>query len=300
MTMRQNLSPDQAAPAAASLDACEVCGEHRFVRGAVGPLARCRECGYLWYPEPPGSTPRELYQEAYFLQGEYLDYQAQQRTLAKNFRRYLRLMRRFGASAGRLLEVGCAYGFFLAEARGRFDVEGAEICAEAAAQARRQFGFRISSGEFPALQPSGLYDVVCLWDTVEHLVHPRAYLRKAYEVLQPGGALFLTTGDIGSLAARLQGPRWRLIHPPTHLHYFSNATMTRLLTDLGFRVEGIVKVGVHRELAAMLHGLSLFSTHPVIRRLTETLVEPARRYGAHLDLYLNLYDIMFVAARKPA
>ena len=65
------------------------------------------------------------------------------------------------------------------------------------------------------------------------------YGEKAYEVLKPGGRLFLTTGDIGSWVARIQGPRWRLIHPPTHLHYFSKATITRLLTGLGFSVQEV-------------------------------------------------------------
>ena len=60
-----------------------------------------------------------------------------------------------------------------------------------------------------------------MWDTIEHLKRPDLFVQKAAADLRPGGLIALTTGDIGSLNARLRGARWRMIHPPTHLHYFS-------------------------------------------------------------------------------
>ena len=59
---------------------------------------------------------------------------------------------------------------------------------------------------------------MCLWDTIEHLAEPEAYLEKIAKSLPVGGWLFLTTGDIGSPMARARGSRWRMIHPPTHLY----------------------------------------------------------------------------------
>ena len=91
------------------------------------------------------------------------------------------------------------------------------------------------------------FDVVCLWDTIEHLLDPRAYLERAHDVLADKGYLFLTTGDIGSAMARMRGASWRMIHPPSHLNYFSRETMTRLLDRVGFDVVSIRSVGTHRD-----------------------------------------------------
>ncbi|MBI4355015.1 MAG: class I SAM-dependent methyltransferase [Candidatus Omnitrophica bacterium] len=277
---------------------CVVCGASAFRTGVLGTLAQCELCGHICYPAQSTVSAAELYGNDYFTGAEYLDYSSQQGTLAKNFRRYLRLMRRYGAAGGRLLEVGCAYGFFLQEAREAFRVEGIDVAAEAVAFAAEQLQVPARKLEFPTLQAEEPYDVVCLWDTLEHLAEPDVYIAKASEVVREGGHLFLTTVDIGSYLARVQGRRWRQIHPPTHLHYFSRATMRRLLERSGFEVLGITAVGTHREITNMLRGLSLFGKSRVVRQLAEQMLEKTGRMWGHTSVYLNLGDNMFVAARR--
>ena len=89
-----------------------------------------------------------------------------------------------------------------------------------------------------------------------------------------------------------------MIHPPTHLHYFTIGSMRRLLTRSGFEVLGIDKIGVSREINNMLLGMSLFSKSALVRSLSKTLLSATGRFWGHGRLYLNLYDIMFIAARK--
>lgn len=243
---------------------------------------------------PPG----ELYGEEYFSRDEYLDYKSQYPTLARNFDRYLQLMRQHGAGEGRLLEVGSAYGFFLVEARRFFEVEGIDVCAEAIAYGREQFGLNLYCADFREFETTRPYNVVCMWDTIEHLFHPREYLARARDLLVEGGHLFLTTGDIGSLLARFRGRKWRQIHPPTHLHYFSQATIRHLLERTGFRVMGIRRVGTYRDINNMLHGLSLFGRRQFVRWIAKKLVDRTGQRWAHRHLYVNLFDMMFVGGRK--
>jgi SAM-dependent methyltransferase len=265
----------------------------------LGPLARCRGCGFVFLPRTPDLPERiaALYAGDYFTGGEFGDYAGQHPIAAKNFRDYLRRMHRAGASGGRLLEVGCAYGFFLEQAQRAFDAVGMDVNAPAIAAAQA-LGVRASLGDFLAYTPEALVDVVCMWDTIEHLLDPRAFLEKARDVLAPGGWVFLTTGDIGSLVARLRGPRWRMIHPPSHVNYFSRPTITRLLNETGFEVRSIRAVGTRRDLLNALHLLGLYARAPIVRRTAGAIERVIAGRMPAIGVYVNLYDVMFVSARK--
>lgn len=213
-------------------------------------------------------------------------------------RRHLVQMARYAPPGGELLEIGCAYGFFLDEARHSYaKVSGIDIAGAAIQHAKRTLGLDVEARDFLELPPGRRADVICLWDTVEHLPRPEAVLEKARDVLAPGGWLFLTTGDIGSLNARLRGSRWRHIHPPSHLHYFSRATMRRLLERLGYEVGGFETASYYHTVYNVLASVGLRGglrgalTSRAIRLLGPRLCQ--------LGLWVNLGDTMFVAARSP-
>ena len=292
-------STDAGTARAAADQTCGVCGGTAIETPVLGPLARCRRCGFVFYPRSHDLARQiaSLYAGDYFTGAEFGDYASQQPTFARNFRAYLGRMRRAGATRGKLIEVGCAYGFFLDEARSSFDAVGLDV-NEAAVAAASSRGVHARCAEFLDFTPDSPADVVCLWDTIEHVLDPRAYLDKAHSVMAPAGLLFLTTGDIGSPMARLRGAKWRMIHPPSHLNYFSRVTMTRLLDGTGFDVLSIRSVGTWRDLANTLHLLALFSKTPLVRRVADLLDRTLGRRLPPLGFYLNLHDIMFVAARR--
>ncbi|MEO7890761.1 MAG: class I SAM-dependent methyltransferase [Vicinamibacterales bacterium] len=238
-----------------------------------------------------------LYSGSYFTGAEFGDYASQRPTFARNFRAYLRRMRRYGATGGRLFEVGCAYGFFLEQAQTSFDAAGIDVNA-AAIDAARAIGLHASLGEFLDYAAIAPFDVVCMWDTIEHVLEPRGYIEKARALLRDGGLLFMTTGDIGSLVARMRGSHWRQIHPPSHVNYFSRATIARLLQSSGFEVLPIRSIGTRRDLLNVLHGLALFSRRPLVRHTAATIERTGGAWLPPVGLYINLYDTMFVAARK--
>lgn len=281
--------------------ACRVCGDDAGYARVHGQLDRCRSCGFVTFL---GYAPEELadiYNEDYFAGSEYPDYVGQQDALRRSMRRHLAQMARYGARGGSLLEVGCAYGLFLDEARAQFrEVVGVDICHAPTAYAREQLGLDARCEDFLGVDfGDRRFDAVCFWDTVEHLSEPDAYLEKAAGLLGEGGALFLTTGDIGSFNARLRGRGWRQIHPPSHLHYFSRDTITRLLDRLGLEVVGIETASyyhtVYNVLASirMRGGAGGRAAAAALRLLGE---RAARGAG----LWINLGDIMFVAARRKA
>jgi hypothetical protein len=110
----------------------------------------------------------------------------------------------------------------------------------------------------------------------------------------PAGSLVaITTGDIASVNARLKRERWRLIHPPTHLHYFSRHSMQQMLDRLGFDVVYSRHCGFYRSAGAMLDGV--FRLRWGLMHAGATAQSSAI---GRVPVYLNLYDIMYVIAVK--
>ena len=275
---------------------CDVCGGEGSAVGYAG-LRRCEACTHVWAdltldPE----TIQRLYQRSYFFGDEYSNYVADRRIIEKNFAERLRTLRRFlTASHRRLFEIGCAYGFFLNAARPWFEsVQGIDVSEDAVRFAANELGLHVTCGDPVETDLCGqTFDVVCLWDTIEHLAAPRRCLELVAKQMPAGALIAITTGDIGSMNARRQKGRWRLIHPPTHLHYFTRASLTRLLDRCGFRVLRVEYSGVYRSVGGMLHNLvALRWGWPRLARWLRGAV-PAR-----LDAYLNLYDIMYIVAER--
>ena len=199
--------------------------------GEHGDLYRCGSCGTLQQPSlPAGSELARLYRG--MRDDGYLVEEAGRRRTA---RRVLDLIQAH-VPAGRLLDVGCGPGLLLDEARRRgFDVEGIELSASAAEDARG-LGMRVHE---VALEDFGAgeqrFDVVVLADVLEHLSDPPSRLRQCRDLLRPGGALCVVTPDPSSATARLAGARWwGLI--PAHTFLIPRATLRRVIRDAGFEI----------------------------------------------------------------
>ncbi len=135
----------------------------------------------------------------------------------------------------RWIDVGCGAGSLLrAVARAGWRVEGSEVSA-APVELLRGEGFDVMLGDVIELElEHGAYDVVSLVEVIEHVPDPRALIRRAAELLRPGGVLFMTTPHGRGLSARALGLRWSAVSPPEHLQLFSRAGMATALADSGF------------------------------------------------------------------
>jgi 2-polyprenyl-3-methyl-5-hydroxy-6-metoxy-1,4-benzoquinol methylase len=158
---------------------------------------------------------------------------------------YLRELSLYAPARGRLLDVGCAIGLFLAAARlDGWEVMGNELSSFAANYAHEQFGISVIAGSFETLNlPPGSFDAVTMWETIEHLLSPRTALHKAAELLKPGGVLALSTPNTAGLSFRFLRDRWWIIAPREHTFYFTPKTITRLLKQTGFEVKSLRTTG---------------------------------------------------------
>jgi len=198
-----------------------------------GDIVRCDRCHLLFSnPQLPPERVLAIYravEDPIYLEEET----ARERTFARS----LHQLHRLAAPPGRLLDVGCYTGVFMKlAAREGWDVTGVELSVWAAAIARQSGGGPVFSRP---LEESGLeaqsFDVISLWDVIEHLSHPAAMLKNVHRLLKTGGIVAVSTHRMDSPAARLLGRRYPFLMD-MHLVHFSRPTLNRMLQECGFEV----------------------------------------------------------------
>jgi len=155
---------------------------------------------------------------------------------------------------GRLLEIGSGYGYFLEVASlSGWKTEGVEISKYAAAVARSR-GCQVHREDILTLPlPAESYDVVAMWDVVEHFLRPGEILRRCVELLRPGGALVLRTPNARALRDRgglVRAAYRHLAYPantPQHVFHFTPQDLTTLVATLGLEDISVDSAGLWDE-----------------------------------------------------
>jgi SAM-dependent methyltransferase len=134
----------------------------------------------------------------------------------------------------RVLDVGCGSGRFLALFAGAgWRTVGVEMSPRLAAFARDQMGLDVTQEDFLGAPLEGSFDLILMFHVIEHFVDPVAAVRRARELLAPGGAVFVETPNWESIGARWRGRRWSHYIPPEHLLYLGPRSMEALARTCG-------------------------------------------------------------------
>jgi SAM-dependent methyltransferase len=204
----------------------------------------CDRCGLLRLsPRPTGDTIGAAYPPGYEPYRKAIEDQTTNPAVRWLRHRQLRTrcvqVTRL-ATSGRLLDVGCSTGLFLNEMQryGQWELCGVEPSAEAARYARERFGLDVRQGRLEdAAFGEVCFDIITLWDVLEHLPDPGAAVERMRDLLAPGGRVILSVPNLDSIDARLFGPWWTGIDPPRHFSVFRRCDLARLLTERGLQVE---------------------------------------------------------------
>lgn len=248
----------------------------------VDQLVACRKCGLQYL------TPRlksdliirgygEGTDEAFISQNA-----ARERTFAKS----LDLIEKIMPEKGRLLDIGTAAGAFIGVANQRgWEVTGCEPNRWMAEWGSHHYGINIQPGTiFDMDLPESEFDVVTLWDVLEHTPDPKKVLNECYRILKPGGLLIVNYPDIHSAVARLMGRRWVFLLS-VHLYYFTPDTIRAMVTAAGFKVQRFKKHWQSLELGYILFRMQPYI--PWLSKLGTKIVEALRIQNVQIPYWMG-------------
>ena len=200
-------------------------------------IMRCNNCGLLYVnPQPDAQELSAYYPPAYF--ELFLDKEIpgqRKKTLEKKCQQRLRVIQRF-KEKGRVLDIGCADGYFLhCLKREGWEVAGVEPSEFAAKKAKEEYGIPVSCGELlDARYPDNCFDVISLFETLEHVPKPLETLWEIKRILKSDGLLVGTVPNFASLQRRIFSRHWYCVDPPRHLFYFTRNVLCAILEKSGF------------------------------------------------------------------
>ena len=276
---------DTQLPAYELTQACRACGSnHGELLFSVSgcPVVRCSHCRHVSLDIAHNDHSIEEMYRQYGCSFETVYFQGINAGVKKNIDHFLARCRRYCAAAGskpRLLDIGCGSGALLRRAQlAGFVCQGIEISAPLADQARQQTGCPVHTCFLAdADMPEGGFDVITLYDVVEHLQSPRTDLARARALLRPGGVLFLFTPNENArpriiakacyrLTAHAVSRPLEVLYYAHHLSYFTRASLSRLLLDAGFDIMGVQMLSYDRSRLrlSLLQRAALYMIMPVL------------------------------------
>jgi len=216
------------------------------VRGTQ-TIVKCRNCG-LVYVNP--RVKPEMIVSAYTDAVDEL-YVSQEEGRLKTFTQALHLVEKYAPLKGKILDVGCAAGFFLNVAQQNgWEVTGVEPGRWLSEWGRKRFAIDIKNGVlYDASFPDECFDVVTMWDVLEHTPDPRSELAEVNRILKKGGILLINFPNVGSKLARIAGSKWWFFLS-VHLYHFTPQTISAMLQKNQFEV---VNIGRHYQTLSLEH-----------------------------------------------
>lgn len=278
---------------------CLVCSAHNFTKIYSDTLLKCNNCNFITANlEIDSDTLNSIYNENYFKGEEYLDYVRDKHVLQKNFdKRITKIKTRYSDDKIKnALEIGCAYGFFaecFVNAYPEKKYVGYDIVREAIHYGKTELKMNLHEADYLSVHSNNSFSDIFMWDVIEHLPEPHRFIQKISAELEVGGRVYITTGDISSLLARVQKAKWRMIHPPSHLHYFSKDTLSRLLEDNNLKIKYIGYPPVYRSCSLVFYSLFMLRKKTgKIKQFVYNLIPKSWFFP------INTRDIMFIIAEK--
>lgn len=258
--------------------------------GECGPIVRCDACGFIYQnPQPDPDSILAAYEGVIDSR-----YDEEREGRVHTFGGELARLEAH-LTPGALLDVGAHIGVFVEVARDRgWNAEGVEPSRWAVDMARAR-GLPMTCGTVDDLPvPRPPFDVVTLWDVIEHLPDPLFEVGRLKRLLRPGGILAISTMDIDAPVARLLGRHWPW-YMQMHLVYFSRATLRRLVEQAGYEV---VELRRHRRVVRLSYLASRLEHR--LGPASQLLVGALDRTGLGSRLVtVDLGDVVTMFARNP-
>ena len=199
-------------------------------------MVKCASCGLICVSPMPDENERNTINETIYSSDNYKNrYFKDKRFFKRWSKSKLKLIEKWKPEKGKLLDIGCSYGFFLETAKRRgWNVSGVELNPITGAQARKTLDSNIFIGSIENVHfEKSSFDVITLWDVIEHTQDPVKFLNQIKPYLKPDGLFCLQVPNIESYIAKLKGGKWGWLTPGDHIYFFSPETLKLALKAAG-------------------------------------------------------------------
>jgi len=234
-------------------DSCILCGcrdRELLLEKDSWKVYRCSSCGLGFLdPRPSKEDLISLYSQQYCdeyfaVGGDPGSPELKKRLSLETHRiRFFRGIKK----RGKVLDIGCGYGYFLAACSNYgYDVQGLDISEWASHHATKKLGLPIRIGHMNEMEfPPHCFDIITMWHFLEHTSDPRNAILRARDWLKSDGILIADVPNHEGTDARKNWQEWVGWSLPYHFFHFTPQTLKGLLTECGFRV--VKKKDYHSE-----------------------------------------------------
>ncbi len=222
-----------------NIESCPICYKKNpieFDKKNGFVILKCLGCDLLWTPGIDEKVLSDFYSKSYFKSQDHIfgynNYIEDEEIICINARYILSEFPEFKNYQPKILDIGCAHGFLLDEARKLgWQTKGLEFSAEAANYAVNKLNLSVHTGSMMETDfHEDSFDVVTIIGTIEHLSNPVAAICKINKILKPGGYLAITTINTKGLIRLFE------LKPPEHIFYFSAKNLSTLLERENFKI----------------------------------------------------------------
>jgi len=264
-------------------------------------VVQCNDCGLCFTnPRPTAPSMSQFYTSDYRPHRLKTDRRNRKRRAVSRLIRSAPELSPPASGGRRLLDFGCGSGDFLARMHADgWEVTGVDASLSAVNVVRRQLGLSAVVGSLPHPELEGeRFDLITMWQALEHVHQPLHVLAAAYRLLKPRGRLVIAVPNIDSLPFRWFGHAWYGLDLPRHLSHFAPWTLQLMLERVGFR-PGKVR---HVRRPKWFHASAGQAHREVPKSRFHRLLalRPAAGVVAWYSYWTRQSDCIVVTAEKPA
>lgn len=230
---------------------CNFCGSEKFSTYDTmnqWVIVQCNRCGFHFTnPRPPIDSLSQYYSEEYFKDERHISNFYHQDGTPKadgiNYTNRVMDAESYITQRGKILELGAARGGFLnVMAQRGWQVSGVEISQDACNQAKQLYQLDLFCGTLDEFNTTETYDVISMYQTLEHVPNPKYVIERSYDLLNNDGIIVIEVPNLHCFEMRYSHERRRLSYDlPRHLNHFTPAFLTKELKKASFDIIDIIR-----------------------------------------------------------
>lgn len=256
----------------------------------------CLNCGLIYIdPQPDENSIEQFYPEDYFNpqhpQGYHDVIARKDDVINYRLKAIVDLINNLSPDKGRLLEIGCALGYFLELAqKSGWEAKGVELSPWASQYAKEETKVNVLTGKLEDIKfPDAYFDTIVMIELIEHTQNPVTFLKEVYRILKPDGIILITTPNSRSIHGKIWRRKFQeIFFIPEHLFLFSIPTIKYMLELTDFKI-------MHLQTKTYLRRYYDYKIPPGLLRQMRA---SSRRLLLRLINSLTLGEMLVIVAKK--